>query len=86
MPRSNNLLHKKHLAEFKQFCAAQGWKEEPCKGDYEVYRAFTDSDFLIVHTGVSAPEHYVVWGESYEMAHTFYQSRKSKKCCVLSPA
>jgi hypothetical protein len=78
--RSRCTLHKSKLAEFQNFCEANGWQPEHHKGAYEVLRMrhADRRDPLIVHSRLEAKEHYTTWGESSRMLARFIRSKKVK--------
>jgi len=78
-----NLLTLRRLPEFRDWLAAQGWKEyPPCTESYEVLRMRNQrGTWLLVHrrgsTAAGGPvQHCTVWGESAEWAKRFLRESR----------
>ncbi len=79
--RSRNSLARNKLEEFKAFCAANGWIQQPIKGDYEVLRMCHPDwkEPMIVHQRINVDSvHLTTWGNSADMLRRYFRNRKEK--------
>lgn len=73
---TRNLLHKRHLEDFREWLINDGWKIHEAKGIYEVLRASKGSKWLIVYCRTDAKEHYSVRDVDYSTVWRFLRWRE----------
>lgn len=80
-PRDRGLLALHLVRDFAIFLSRMGWKEEPTKGIYEVFRArhWKEKDPLIVYAKATATRHGTVYGVGADLAWKFIKDRQRAK-------
>lgn len=75
---SRNLLHKKHLDEFKSWLQGRGVPHRPGKGDWQVLQVKCGNEWQAVYERIFMPEHLTVAGNKIEkLVRRFYDERKN---------
>ena len=75
---TRNLLHLRHIDEFKKWLESEGWVVHPTKGIYEAIRAKKDSKWIIVYQKDGAKEHFSVRDADNWIVRKFYRVRRAE--------
>lgn len=76
---SRNLLHKKHLDEFKSWLQGRGVPHRPGKGDWQVLQVEVQGVWYAVYKRAFMPEHLTVAGNKLEkLVRKFYDDQKGR--------